>query len=291
MDVRRRRAGCGCGRAASGLAGACSAGSAVRRCPAVARRPAGCRARARVDRGPRPAGPAAESFRAWWRRTERRTADDERPRRRSWPGSGPALAGVDARPRPPCRAATATVAPAGRPWSACSSSGSRTTAPWSTRCSRRRGRGHAWPRALAGGTRRRTRRASAVDGARSRRRRRPLRRASSTRSTPSSPRPRSASPRPAPSCSTTAPDQGRRALTLVPDLHVCVVRADQVVADVPEAVALLDPRAAADLDQRPVGHQRHRARPGRGRPRPAHPARGPRRVTGPPPVGRTREAT
>ena len=36
-----------------------------------------------------------------------------------------------------------------------------------------------------------------------------------------------------------APDQGPRALTLVPDLHVVVVRADQVVAAVADAVALL----------------------------------------------------
>ena len=41
------------------------------------------------------------------------------------------------------------------------------------------------------------------------------------------------------------PGQGRRAITLVPDLHVCVVDADQVVETVPELVARLEPSARA----------------------------------------------
>ena len=36
------------------------------------------------------------------------------------------------------------------------------------------------------------------------------------------------------------PGQGRRAITLVPDRHVCIVDAAQVVADVPDAFDMLD---------------------------------------------------
>jgi L-lactate dehydrogenase complex protein LldG len=37
-----------------------------------------------------------------------------------------------------------------------------------------------------------------------------------------------------------SPDQGRRVLTLIPDYHLCVVFPDQIVADVPQALARLE---------------------------------------------------
>lgn len=48
---------------------------------------------------------------------------------------------------------------------------------------------------------------------------------------------------------TAGPAEGRRALTLVPDLHVCVVREAQIVELLPEALARIE---EARLERRPV---------------------------------------
>ncbi len=67
---------------------------------------------------------------------------------------------------------------------------------------------------------------------------------------------------------------GRRALTLVPDFHVCLVEAATVHASVPDAIAALEPAAAEGrpltLRVGPERDVRHRARARRGRARPAH---------------------
>ncbi|MEV5486097.1 MULTISPECIES: LutC/YkgG family protein [Streptomyces] len=43
------------------------------------------------------------------------------------------------------------------------------------------------------------------------------------------------------------PGQGRRALTLLPDYHLCLVRADQIAGDVPQALRRTDPRRPLTL--------------------------------------------
>jgi L-lactate dehydrogenase complex protein LldG len=45
------------------------------------------------------------------------------------------------------------------------------------------------------------------------------------------------------------PGQGRRAVSLMPDVHVCIVGVDQIVSDVPEAVARLAASGSAARPQ------------------------------------------
>ena len=51
---------------------------------------------------------------------------------------------------------------------------------------------------------------------------------------------------------TGGPHEGRRALTLVPDLHICVVGETQICQLLPEALTLIDSRRAALVPYRVV---------------------------------------
>ena len=235
------------------------------------RRGPSARARRRLDRSPRPARPAGGVLPRVvgpHRRGPVMSARDDILGRVRSALSGVSPASTSLRPLAPPTAATS---------SRCSSSASRTTgrwspgappttsARWSPRCSARP------PASYLPGS-------ASTSPARSWTTGWP--RPTSTASTPSSPAPGSGSPRPARSCSTTRPTRAAGRSASCPDLHVCIVDAAQVVADVPDAIALLDPARTHDVDQRTVGHERHRARPGRGRPRPSHAPRRPRRMSG-----------
>ena len=45
----------------------------------------------------------------------------------------------------------------------------------------------------------------------------------------------------------TGPGQGRRAITLVPDLHICLIATNQIVHTIPEGLARLDPHRPLTL--------------------------------------------
>jgi L-lactate dehydrogenase complex protein LldG len=49
---------------------------------------------------------------------------------------------------------------------------------------------------------------------------------------------------------TSAPHEGRRLLSLVPDVHICIVAAGQIVGGVPEAIRRLAP--IATVERRPI---------------------------------------
>ena len=77
-----------------------------------------------------------------------------------------------------------------------------------------------------------------------------------------------------------SPVCGHRALTLVPDFYVAIVRREQVVESVSRGVVRSRPPGGADVGQWSVSHVGHRALTGRGRPWSAHVGGCPRQLAG-----------
>ena len=218
--------------------------------------------------------PPRESFRAWWRRTVGRLGRPMSAREEIL-AQGPRRARRRRRPDR-CRVPPAPrCATARGPRRALSPSGSRTTARSVERCAadelgcRSGGRAAApaprvvVPPGLGRGPRSARRRPG---------RRRAVGRSSSTASTRSSPPPARRSPRPAPSCSTTSPTRagGRSRWSPTATSAWSAPTRWSPTSPTPSRCST---RPAAHLDQRSQRHERHRARPGRGRARPPGAAR------------------
>ena len=287
---RRRTGGHACGPLGLRPAGGAARRAAARRPHPAPRTRSGSPGpgRAWTDTRDIPAVPA-ESFRDWWHRTRPRKETDEVSSRetRAGPGAprpgrcaeGGAAAGCRRAPR--LSAGARRAAPPRRPW-ICSPRTWLTTARSST-AARPSGAARADRRAAHGACRR-TRRWYPADCPPRGRRTSPRRSSGTTRRPPHGTgrrgqrgdgvrggRRRDRHDRAGRRARTRGGAGSRSSPTTTSAWYG---RPDQVVGSVGEAPGTARPDPSADLDLRPVGHQRHRTRPGGGCPRTAHPRGG-----------------